>query len=85
MAVMTSKYIDTVYTAIFYEKEPINEVGIYGYGFEHQIDSKMFEPKPVLDGEFFTINNEIAGCVMARRRKQDESMFLCSRESTFQI
>jgi len=56
---MTSKYIDTVYTAIFYEKEPINEVGIYGYRFENPINSNMFEAKRELSGELFAINNKL--------------------------
>ena len=56
---MTSKYIDTVYTAVFYEKEPINEVGIYGYRFEDSINSDMFEAKPELNGELFAISNKL--------------------------
>ncbi len=56
---MTSKYIDTIYTAVFYEKEPINEVGIYGYRFKKPIDSNLFKAKPVLDGRLFVINNRL--------------------------
>ena len=58
-AYMTSKYIETVYTAIFYEKEPINEVGIYGYRFKESIDSKLFEAKPELNGKLFVFNNKL--------------------------
>lgn len=56
---MTSKYIDTVYTAVFYDKAPINEVGIYGYRFEKPINSNMFEAKPELNGRLFVINNRL--------------------------
>lgn len=56
---MTSKYIDTVYTAVFYEEEPINEVGIYGYRFENPINSNMFKAKPELNGDLFVINNNL--------------------------
>ncbi len=56
---MTSKYIDTIYTAVFYENEPINEVGIYGYRFEKPIDYNLFEAKPELDGRLFVINNRL--------------------------
>lgn len=56
---MTSKYIDTIYTAVFYEKEPINEVGIYGYRFERRINSNMFKAKPELNGKLFVINGTL--------------------------
>ena len=56
---MTSKYIDTIYTAVFYEKEPINEVGIYGYRFKKPIDSNLFKAKPELDGRLFVIDNRL--------------------------
>ena len=58
-AYMTSKYIEMVYTAVFYEKEPINEVGIYGYRFKESIDSKLFEAKPELNGKLFVLNNKL--------------------------
>jgi hypothetical protein len=56
---MTSKYIETAYTAVFYEKEPINEVGIYGYRFKESIDSNLFEAKPELNGKLFVFNNRL--------------------------
>ena len=56
---MTSKYIDTVFTAVFYEKEPINEIGIYGYRFKNPINSNMFRAKPELNGDLFVINNKL--------------------------
>lgn len=56
---MTSKHIDTVYTAVFYEKEPINEVGIYGYRFKEPINSEMFVAKPELNGRLLIINNRL--------------------------
>jgi len=56
---LTSKYIDTIYTAVFYEKEPINEVGIYGYRFKEPIDYNIFEAKPELNGKLFVFNNRL--------------------------
>ena len=56
---MNSKDIDTVYTAVFYEKEPINEVGIYGYRFKEPIDANLFKAKPELDGRLFVIDNRL--------------------------
>ena len=40
---MTSKNIDVIYTAVFYQDKPINEVGIYGYKFNITIDKSMFK------------------------------------------
>ncbi len=56
---MTSKYIDTIYTAVFYENEPSNELGIYGYRFDKPIDYNLFEAKPELDGRLFVIDNRL--------------------------
>ncbi len=56
---MTSKYIETVYTAVFFEKKPINEVGIYGYRFKESIDSNLFETKSELNGKLFVFNNRL--------------------------
>ncbi len=56
---MTSKYIETIYTAVFYEKDPINEVGIYGYRFMESIDSNLFEANSELNGRLFVFNNKL--------------------------
>ena len=54
---MSSKYFKTVYTAVFYEYEPINEAGIYGYHFKKPIDSNKFEANTDLNGKLFVIDN----------------------------
>ncbi len=56
---MTSKNIDTVYIAVFYENKPINEIGVYGYRFKNKIKSEMFEANPELNGRLFVINNRL--------------------------
>ena len=56
---MTSKYIETIYTAVFYEDEPINEVGIYGYRFKESIDSNLFEANSKLNGKLFVFNSKL--------------------------
>ena len=56
---MTSKYIETIYSAVFYEKEPINEVGIYGYRFKESIDPNLFESNSELNGRLFVFNNKL--------------------------
>ncbi len=56
---MSSKHIETIYIAVFYEKEPINEVGIYGYRFKKPIDSNLFEANSELNGKLFIFNNKL--------------------------
>lgn len=44
---------------MFYEKEPINEVGIYAYRFINLIRSEDFRPKSEFNGRLFVINDEL--------------------------
>ncbi len=50
---MTAEHISAVYTAVFYQDEPINEVGVYAYRFRDEIDAQMFAPAPQFHGRFF--------------------------------
>jgi len=59
MQYLTSKNIDTVYTAVFYENEPINEIGIYGYRFISQIQPNDFKASPEFHGRLFVLNGEL--------------------------
>jgi hypothetical protein len=59
LSLQTVRNIDTAYTAVFYEKEPINEVGIYAYRYVHPIRLDDFRAKPDLNGRLFVINNEL--------------------------
>jgi len=59
LSLKTAQNIDTAYTAVFYEKEPINEVGIYAYRFINRIQTEDFRPKPGLHGRLFVINDEL--------------------------
>jgi hypothetical protein len=56
---MNSEYIETIYTAVFYENEPINEIGIYGYRFKEPINADLFKAKPELNGKLFIINQKL--------------------------
>jgi hypothetical protein len=59
LSLQTGRNIDAAYTAVFYEKEPINEVGIYAYRYIHPIRPDDFRAKPDLNGRLFVINNEL--------------------------
>jgi hypothetical protein len=59
LSLQTGRNIDTAYTAVFYEKEPINEVGIYAYRYIHPIRSDDFRAKPDFNGGLFVINDEL--------------------------
>jgi len=59
LSLQTARNIDTAYTAVFYEKEPINEVGIYAYRYIHPIRLDDFRAKPDLNGRLLIINNEL--------------------------
>jgi hypothetical protein len=59
LSLQTARNIDRAYTAVFYEKEPINEVGIYAYRYIHPIQLDDFRAKPDLNGRLFVINNEL--------------------------
>jgi len=59
LSLQTVRNIDTAYTAVFYEKEPINEVGIYAYRYIHPIRLGDFRAKPDFNGRLFMIDNEL--------------------------
>lgn len=48
-----------VYTAVFYEENPINEIGIYAYKFADPIKPDMFTAKEELNGKIFVIDNQL--------------------------
>jgi hypothetical protein len=56
---LTSKHIDTVYTAVFYENEPMNEIGIYGYRFISPMQPSDFKAGPEFHGRLFVLNGEL--------------------------
>ena len=56
---MSSKHVEKIYTAVFYENEPINEVGIYGYRFKESINTNQFKEKDEFNGSIFIINNKL--------------------------
>jgi hypothetical protein len=59
---LTPKYIDTidtVYSAVFYENDPINEIGIYGYRFRTPIEADDFKAVPEFHGKLFVLNREL--------------------------
>lgn len=56
---MTARNIETVYTAVFFEDEPVNEIGIYAYKFRDQIDQSMFSPREEPGGKFFVIDRNL--------------------------
>lgn len=58
-SLMTAKNIEVVYTAVFFENEPRNEIGIYAYKFKERIDKSMFSPRPELNGKFFVIDRNL--------------------------
>ena len=51
--------IDTVYSAVFYESDPINEIGIYGYRFRTPIQADEFRTFPEFHGKVFVLNREL--------------------------
>ena len=85
LSLQTARNIDTAYTAVFYEKEPINEVGIYAYRYIHPIRMDDFRPKPGINGSLFVINGELlvilwhkdkirtAGCFSAIEKDLEEN------------
>jgi hypothetical protein len=56
---LDSKHIDTVYTAVFYENKPVNEIGIYGYRFASPVEPDDFKAIPELNGRLFVINGKL--------------------------
>ena len=56
---MTAKYIDEIYTAVFYQDKSINEVGIYGYKFNITIDETMFKEIDNFHGRFMVLNDNL--------------------------
>lgn len=56
-ALMAPSNTKTVYTAVFYQEKPINEIGVYGYEFAIPLDSSMFKAHGELNGKVFVLDN----------------------------
>lgn len=72
---MTAENIEAVYTAVFFEEEPINEVGIYAYKFRGQIDQAMFSPREELGGKFFVIGRNLLVLLWRERSARQTRCF----------
>ena len=68
---MSPNNIDIVYTAVFYETKPINEIGIYAYLFNYSLKPEMFEARPELTGDFFILDKKLL--VLLWREKGDKT------------
>jgi hypothetical protein len=75
LSLQTARNIDMAYTAVFYEKEPINEVGIYAYRYIHPIRPDDFRPKPDLNGRLFVINSELLVILWHKDRSRTAGCF----------
>jgi len=58
LSAQSARNIDTVYTAVFYQDNSINEVGIYAYRFFQPIRLDDFKATE-FNGKLFVINNEL--------------------------
>ena len=56
---MSPNNTQVVYTAVFYEQQPINEIGTYGYKFAEAISPSMFVANEELNGQLFVIANRL--------------------------
>ena len=71
----SARKIDTAYTAVFYEKEPVNEVGIYAYRYTHPVRPDDFRARPDLNGRLFVINREILVILWHKGRDRTAGCF----------
>jgi hypothetical protein len=65
-----------VYTAVFYEEQPINEIGIYGYHFAIPITAEMFSPRKGLNGRFIVVDSRL---LILLWRENSEKTVACFR------
>ncbi len=56
---MTPRHIETVFTAVFYQEMPANEVGAYGYLFREPVDVAMFAGHEELNGRVFVVGGRL--------------------------
>ena len=56
---MSANNIQVVYTAVFYEQQPKNEIGLYGYKLSEVISPSMFVAHEELNGQLFVIGNRL--------------------------
>jgi len=56
---MSPSNTQVVYTAVFYEQKPINEIGIYGYKFVEPISPDMFVAHKELNGDLFVVSSRL--------------------------
>ena len=73
---MSPDKTDMVYTAVFYEGDPIFEVGIYAYRFTDSIDANMFEAHDGINGKFFVLNNQLLVLLWHEKLEKTERCFI---------
>ena len=66
---MAARNTTAVYTAVFYTRDPANEIGLYGYEFATPIDATMFEAHGELNGELHVLGNRML-IVLWRERSE---------------
>ena len=73
---MAPQNTTAVYTAVFYEEHPINEIGIYGYDFAIPIAAEMFSPRDGLNGRFIVVDGRL---LILLWRENSEKTVACFR------
>ena len=56
---MSPANTDVVYTAVFYQGRPIDEIGIYAYRFKEPIGPQMFKAHEGMNGKILVLNDRL--------------------------
>jgi hypothetical protein len=56
---MSPANTDVVYTAVFYQGRPIDEIGIYAYRFKERIGPQMFKAHKGMNGKILVLNDRL--------------------------
>jgi hypothetical protein len=67
---------DRVFTAVFYEGKPIDEIGIYAYRFRKPINEDMFQAHEGANGKVLVLNNRLLVLLWHEKLERTERCFV---------
>jgi hypothetical protein len=73
---MSPDNTEVVYTAVFYQGRPIDEIGIYAYRFKEPITSDMFEAHEGINGKLLVLNTNLLVLLWHEKLARTEQCFV---------
>jgi hypothetical protein len=73
---MSPDNTEVVYTAVFYQGRPIDEIGIYAYQFKEPIAADMFEAHEGVNGKLLVLNSNLLVLLWHEKLERTEQCFV---------